>query len=69
LVREIKPKRIGKTFFLNSSLSSFYILKIVKTIVWKMESSENEKIIIIENDTCEIYLNEIPMDKEYMEEI
>ncbi len=34
-----------------------------------MESSENEKIIIIENDTCEIYLNEIPMDKEYMEEI
>jgi len=34
-----------------------------------MESSENEKIIIIENDTCEIYLNENPMDKESMEEI
>jgi hypothetical protein len=28
-----------------------------------------KKIIIIENDTCEIYLNGIPMDKESMEEI
>jgi hypothetical protein len=69
LVNEIEPKRIGNLFFLNPSLSSLYILKIVRTIVWKMEWSEKEKIIIIENDTCEIYLNEIPMDKESMEEI
>jgi hypothetical protein len=34
-----------------------------------MEPSENEKTIIIENDTCEIYFTRIPMDKESMEEI
>jgi hypothetical protein len=69
LVKEIKPKRIRGFFLKNSSLSSLYILKIVKTIVLKMEWSENENIIIFENNTCEIYLNEIPMDKESMEEI
>jgi hypothetical protein len=43
LVKEIKPKRIGKLFLKNSNLSSFYILQIMKIIIWKMEPSENEK--------------------------
>jgi hypothetical protein len=33
-----------------------------------MESSENENWITIQNETCEIYLNEIVMEEEIMEE-
>ncbi len=31
---------------------------------WKMEQwNENENIISIENETCEIFLNDVPMEK------
>ncbi len=33
-----------------------------------MESSENENCITIQNETCQIYLNEIVMEEEVMEE-